>query len=148
MTLIDPSVLNFHPFVSRENPNALYLPLTPIDFERDSDFQFQVQSAIQRKRLEFQFQSLYLDAAEITSGTTYVYMSATNQRVGIRAGYQGYRPVVCNPGDQGFIFSNAGANAAGGSQVLRVMLLNVPVIGTEWAILAGAASGGGSAVWG
>jgi hypothetical protein len=147
MRQIDSSTLTFYPFVSRDNPKAFLLALPPLDFLIDAQYQIQAQASQGAKALDYPFQSVYLDASAVTSGTTFVDIGTTGQTVAIRAGYQGYRPVLCNPGSQVFTFRNPGANAAGGSQVLKVFLLNIAVIGQEWGVLAG--SGGSSgAVWG
>lgn len=149
MQLIDASTLTYHPFVSRDDAGAMYVSLPAIEFEIDSQYQIQVEAIVQKQRLKYGFQSLYLDASAITTGTTYITVGTTQQVVAMLAGYQGYRPLLVNPESQVFTFSNPGANAAGNSQILRAYLLNVTVTSTEWGTLAGSGSGGsGVAVWG
>lgn len=126
----------------------MYLALPALEFKNDSQFQVQAEAVIQQQKLKFPFQSVYLDASSITTGTTYVVVGTTQQSVSISAGYQGYRALLVNPGSQVFTFSNPGANAAGSSQILRAYLLNVTVTSAEWPTVAGAGAGGGAAVWG
>jgi hypothetical protein len=149
VTFIDTSLLTFHPFVSRGYDDAFYVQLPSIDFNLDSQYSLQTEAVLQLQHLKHQFQSLYLDASAINSGTTFVSLSPTQQSVAILSGYQGYRPVICTPGTQQFVFSNPGAFAAGaGPQVLKVYLLNVPVIGVSWGVNAESGGGSASAVWG
>jgi hypothetical protein len=147
MRLVNASLLTYHPFVSRDHADAFLLSLPPIDFQIDAQYQIQAEAVVQAKRLPFQFQSVYLDASAITTGTTYLTIGTTGQIVAIRPGSQGYRPLVCNPGAQTFTLTNTGANAAGTSQILNVIFLNIPVVGTEWAASAGA-SPAAATVWG
>jgi hypothetical protein len=144
MTQINASLLHYQPFVSRDNPKALFLALTPIDFAIDSQFQIQAEAAQGVAKPEFLYQSVYLDAALITAGTTFIDVGTTGQTVAIRAGYQGYRPLLCNAGSQVFTFRNPGANGAGGSQILKAFLLNIPVVGADW----GAGTAAVGALWG
>jgi hypothetical protein len=131
---INSQILTYHPMIARDHPtSAFMMNLGAIDFQLDPDFQFQVQSAIQLHNLKHQFQAIYLDASRITAGTTYVNIGVTDQTIGIKFGFQGYFPIVANPGSQTFTFSNPDANGSGVlPQVLRAILLNVPVVSSIW----------------
>ena len=133
MIQINSQILTYHPMISREHRSAFMMNLGPMDFQLDPDFQFQVQSAIQLHNLKQQFQSIYLDASGITAGVTDVNIAVTDQTISIPFGWQGYFPVIANPGSQTFTFSNPDANGSGPlPQILRAILLNVPVIGSSW----------------
>lgn len=135
MIQVNSSLLTFHPFVSRDNPSAFLISLGKIDFQLDQDFQFQVQAAVPLQRLPFQIQSVYLDASLITTGVTTIIVGTTGQRISIKAGFQGYMPLLCNPGSQVFTFHNQDANGSGSlPQILFAFLLNVPVIGMQWQV--------------
>jgi hypothetical protein len=145
VTQVNTALVTYHPFVSRDNPDAALINLGLIDFQRDSQFQFQVQAVTPLQRLKYSIQSVYLDASAITTGFTSLSIDVTGQMVSIAPGYQGYRTLLCNPGSQVFTLSNAAANSAGGSQIIQVIFMNVPVVGVQWGASPNAVA---SALWG
>lgn len=135
MINIDTSILSFQPLVSRGNPEAFLFPLGQIDFQFDTIYQVNVQAVTQAQRLIHPFQAIYMDASQVTTGVTTLTVFATSQSVCIRPGYQGYFPLVCNPGSLVYTFTNLmGKNTYGNPQPFTAILLNIPVVACQWAV--------------
>lgn len=133
MTNINATVLSFQPMVSRGNPHAVLFPVGMIDFQFDTVFQLNIQAVTQYQQLEHLFQAVYMDASQVTVGNTVLTVFATNHQVRIRPGHQGFFPLICNPGSLVFTFTNNDAmNTYGNSNPFSAILLNIPVVASQW----------------
>ncbi len=107
-------------FIPAEGPKAIPLYL---DFSLTPEYLLDLQQ-YQSRQFFSMVQTLFCDAAQMTKDVK-IEISGIGQTIVIKAGTQGYYPVLC-PNYVRLLFSSLG------TELFKVQLINLPIAGVVW----------------
>lgn len=140
---INTNFLSFQPLTARNAPDAVVLPISNIDFTRDTTYNVDLTATVQSAQLANPIQSVYIDASAIPFGVTMLTVFSTGQKILVRAGVQGYYPLFVAGRNYVFTVQNTlNLGQAIGTASLNVYFSNVPVVASEWNVYGDSGSGG------